>query len=58
MTVSNVGQKVFLSPSVAGGVSTAIPATSGNIAQLLGTIESVGATATINYSENTWTVRA
>lgn len=58
LTIADVGKKVFLSPSAAGGVTTTLPSTSGNIAQLLGTIEGVGATATINFSENVWTVRA
>lgn len=55
---ANVGKKAFLSPSTAGAATTTIPATAGQIAQVLGTIDSVGATVTINFTENPFTVRA
>lgn len=57
-TAANVGQKVFLSPTTSGGCQTAIPATTGQIAQVLGTVEAVGATVTVNFTETPFTVRA
>ena len=55
---ANVGTKVFLSPTVAGGCQIAIPTTTGQIAQVLGTIETVAATVTVNFTETPFTVRA
>ena len=56
--VGDIGSKVFLSPSTSGGVTKTIPATTGNIAQCIGSIDAVGATVTVNFSENPFTVRA
>jgi hypothetical protein len=55
---ANVGKKVFLSPSTAGTATLTIPASTGQIAQVLGTIEAFGGTVTINFSEQPFTVRA
>jgi hypothetical protein len=57
-SVTNVGKKAFLSPTTAGGATPTIPSTSGQISQLLGTVESVGSTVTINFTEENWTTRA
>ena len=54
----NVGSKAFLSPTVAGGAQTAVPTTTNQIAQTLGTIDNVGATVSINFSETPFIVRA
>ena len=56
--VADLGSKVFLSPTTAGGITKTIPSTTGQISQVLGTIDTVGATVTINFSENEFTVRA
>jgi hypothetical protein len=56
--VADVGSKVFLSPSTSGGCTKTIPATTGQVAQVLGTIDAVAATVSINFSENPFTVRA
>lgn len=56
---ADVNKTIFLSTSVAGGVQSTIPASTGNIAQNLGTLIAVGATATINFSADTkFVVRA
>ena len=55
---ANVGKKAFLSPSTAGSATMTIPVTAGQIAQALGTVDAVGATVTINFTENPFTVRA
>jgi len=55
---ANVGSYAFLSPSTSGGATTTIPNTTGQIAQVLGPIEAVGATVTINFSQQSFTVRA
>ena len=57
-TAANVGSNAFLSSTTAGAASTTIPATTGQIAQVLGPIEAVGATVTINFSQQSFTVRA
>ena len=58
MTVANIGSNVFLSPLTAGEVTPTIPTTTGNIAQVIGTVDNIGVTATVNFSEGFWTVRA
>jgi hypothetical protein len=55
---ADIGSKVFLSPSTSGAVTKTIPTTAGQIAQVLGTIDSIDATVTVNFSENPFTVRA
>lgn len=52
-TASDVGKTAFLSASVSGGITTSIPASSGNIVQNLGTIEAVGTYVTVNFSVDT-----
>ena len=55
----STGSNVFLSPTVIGEATSAIPTTTGSIAQVIGTVEAIGSsTATVNFSENIWTVRA
>lgn len=56
-TAADIGKKVFLSASLAGAVTSTIPAATSNIAQVVGTVDAVGATVTINFSENAFTVR-
>lgn len=57
-TSADLGKKAFLSPTTSGGAANTIPTTTGQIAQVLGTVENIGATATINFTENPFTVRA
>ena len=59
MTVANIGANVFLSSATSGEATTTIPTATGSIAQVIGTVDAIGATtATINFSEGNWTVRA
>lgn len=55
---ANVGKKAFLSPTTGGAATVTIPSATGQIAQVLGTIDAVGAKVTINFTENPFTVRA
>jgi len=55
---ANVGSKVFLSPTTAGGITLTIPTTTGQIVQVIGTVDAVATLVTINFTENTFTVRA
>ena len=55
---ADVGKKAMLSASTGGGITTTAPSSTGNIAQVLGTIEAVGANVTVNFSENNFIVRA
>jgi hypothetical protein len=55
---ANVGKKAFLSATTAGAATLTIPATAGQIAQVVGTIDAVGATVTVNFTESAFTVRA
>ena len=57
--VANCGKKVYLSPTVSGGCTLTIPTTTGQIAQVLGTIESVGASyIVVGFTEQVFAVRA
>ena len=58
LAATDIGKQVFLSPGTSGGITTTIPATASQIAQVLGVIDAIGATVTVNYSQNTFTVRA
>jgi len=55
---ADAGSKVFLSPTTSGTCTKTIPVTTNQIAQVLGTIDAVGATVTVNFTENPFTVRA
>jgi hypothetical protein len=55
-TAANVGVNAFLSPSTSGVSTVTRPVGSNQIVQVLGTVEAVGATVTINFSFNPWTV--
>jgi len=57
-TAADQGHKAFLSPSVSGGATNTMPTTTGQISQVLGTIDSVGSYVTINFTEETFVVRA
>jgi hypothetical protein len=57
--VANEGSKAFLSPTTAGAATMTIPATTGQVAQILGSVDYVGASVvSINFSEHSSVVRA
>jgi hypothetical protein len=53
---ANVGSNAFLSPSTSGASTATRPTATNQIVQVLGTIDTVGATVTINFSVHPWTL--
>ena len=52
--VTDIGKSSFLSAATSGQATTTRPATTSNIVQVLGPVENVGATVTINFSQQNW----
>lgn len=55
---ADVNKQAMLSATTSGSITVTAPSTSGNIVQVLGKIDAVGSTVTVNFSRSPYVVRA